>query len=104
MEDNRPPYWSYAANQRFESVEPTKTCNPNLVHRVSNQPHSIRPITTSASSSSYALSSHTNDREVKRKKRVATYKAYAMEGKIKASLRNSFRWVKNKYSAIVHGC
>ncbi|GAB2217817.1 hypothetical protein Droror1_Dr00001029 [Drosera rotundifolia] len=43
------------------------------------------------------------DRELKRKKRVASCRAYAAEGKVKASLRNGFRWVKNKYSQITHG-
>ncbi|MQM00155.1 hypothetical protein Taro_032886 [Colocasia esculenta] len=32
------------------------------------------------------------DPELQRKKRVAGYKVYAMEGKMKGSLRKSFRW------------
>ncbi|KAJ0092327.1 hypothetical protein Patl1_24940 [Pistacia atlantica] len=44
-----------------------------------------------------------NDAEVKRQKRVVKYKAYAVEGQVKASLRNGFRWVKNKYCELVHG-
>lgn len=40
-----------------------------------------------------------NDPELQRKKRVVSYKAYAMEGKMKGSLRKSFRWIKD----VVHG-
>ncbi|XP_057471960.1 uncharacterized protein LOC130760599 [Actinidia eriantha] len=112
MGNGRTANWSYTADQRFElPVTVIKTCN--TIPTCSNQfcripaeaPRSSRPITKPMSSSSYVLPLwQTSDREVKRKKRVAAYKAYAVEGKVKASLRNSFRWVKNKYSAIVHGC
>lgn len=40
-----------------------------------------------------------SDPEMKRKKRVAGYKVYAVEGKVKGSLRKSFRWIKD----IVYG-
>lgn len=40
-----------------------------------------------------------SDPELQRKKRVASYKAYAVEGKMKGSLRKSFRWIKD----VVHG-
>ncbi|XP_022759676.1 uncharacterized protein LOC111306041 [Durio zibethinus] len=43
------------------------------------------------------------DPEMKRKKRIAKYKVYTVEGKVKASLRKGFRWIKNKCSQIVHG-
>ncbi|GAA0170676.1 hypothetical protein LIER_41000 [Lithospermum erythrorhizon] len=39
-----------------------------------------------------------NDPEAKRRKRVASYNKYAMEDKLKSSLRNSFKWIKNKLS------
>ncbi|KAL3753011.1 hypothetical protein ACJRO7_000411 [Eucalyptus globulus] len=54
----------------------------------------------SSSSWSWGLS----DAESKRRKRVVRYKAYGAEGKIKASIRGSLRWIKNKYSELVHGC
>ncbi|KAF7146625.1 hypothetical protein RHSIM_Rhsim04G0232400 [Rhododendron simsii] len=107
MEENRPAYWSYTADKRFEPVKAIKTHNPSLVYRIPEPPRtSSRAIATAPmSSSTYALSTwRASDREIKRKKRVATYKAYAMEGKVKASIRSSFRWVKNKYSSLVHGC
>ncbi|KAJ1424529.1 hypothetical protein SESBI_11724 [Sesbania bispinosa] len=44
-----------------------------------------------------------NDPELQRKKRVAGYKIYAAEGKMKGSLRKSFRWIKNTYTQAVYG-
>ena len=37
-----------------------------------------------------------SDLEIKRRKRIALYKPYGVEGKMKASLRGGFRWVKNR--------
>ncbi|GAB2219546.1 hypothetical protein Droror1_Dr00007183 [Drosera rotundifolia] len=37
-----------------------------------------------------------SDPELQRKKRVASYKVYAVEGKMKGSFRKSFRWLKDR--------
>ncbi|CAN6441579.1 unnamed protein product [Victoria cruziana] len=44
-----------------------------------------------------------NDPELQRKKRVASYKVYSVEGKVKGSLRKSFRWLKDRYTQIMYG-
>ncbi|KAF7843531.1 uncharacterized protein G2W53_000436 [Senna tora] len=44
-----------------------------------------------------------NDPEMQRKKRVASYRVYDMEGKMKGSLRKSFRWIKNTYTHVIYG-
>ncbi|XP_071726946.1 uncharacterized protein [Rutidosis leptorrhynchoides] len=44
-----------------------------------------------------------NDPEFQRKKRVASYKVYSVEGKVKGSFRKSFKWLKNKYTNAVYG-
>ena len=44
-----------------------------------------------------------SDAELQRKKRVASYKVYGVQGKLKASFRNSFRWIKNTCSHLVNG-
>ncbi|KAL5755661.1 hypothetical protein ACOSP7_020059 [Xanthoceras sorbifolium] len=44
-----------------------------------------------------------NDPEVQRKTRVASYKVYAVEGKMKGSFRKSFKWIKNTYTQMIHG-
>ncbi|KAJ1402406.1 hypothetical protein SESBI_28098 [Sesbania bispinosa] len=43
------------------------------------------------------------DPQAKRRKRIARYKVYAVEGKVKATLRNGIRWIKHTCSRIVHG-
>ncbi|KAI4310720.1 hypothetical protein MLD38_035675 [Melastoma candidum] len=43
-------------------------------------------------------SESTGNPELKRRRRVASYNMYAVEGKFKSSLRNSFKWIKNKFS------
>nr|XP_004495923.1 uncharacterized protein LOC101510036 [Cicer arietinum] len=41
--------------------------------------------------------------QTKRRKRIARYKVYAVEGKVKATLRSGIRWIKHTCSRIVHG-
>eukprot|EP00262_Sarcandra_glabra_P019557 TRINITY_DN7408_c0_g2_i1.p1 TRINITY_DN7408_c0_g2~~TRINITY_DN7408_c0_g2_i1.p1 ORF type:complete len:116 (-),score=37.10 TRINITY_DN7408_c0_g2_i1:223-570(-) len=55
--------------------------------------------TSVGSSSSWSF----NDPELQRKKRVAGYKVYAVEGKMKGSLRKSFRRFKDKYTQMLYG-
>ncbi|KAM3380067.1 hypothetical protein P3S68_005640 [Capsicum galapagoense] len=54
-------------------------------------------------SSSSSRSWSFNDPELQRKKRVLAYKSYAVEGKMKGTLRKSFRWIKNTCNQVVHG-
>ncbi|XP_020570787.1 uncharacterized protein LOC110017950 [Phalaenopsis equestris] len=58
---------------------------------------------TKGKSFSALKSSWLNDPEVQRKKRVAGYKVYSVEGKVKGSFRKSFRWIKNRYADVVYG-
>ncbi|KAB2077331.1 hypothetical protein ES319_A06G093700v1 [Gossypium barbadense] len=55
--------------------------------------------TSASSSKSWSFA----DPEFQRKKRVASYKMYSVEGKVKGSLRRSFRWLKVKYTQVVYG-
>jgi hypothetical protein len=41
------------------------------------------------------------DPEAKRRRRVARYKAYAVEASVKASLRKGFRWIKDRCTGLV---
>jgi len=43
------------------------------------------------------------DPDLERKRRVASYKAYAVEGKVKGSFRKSFKWIKDRYLHLVNG-
>nr|KJB74840.1 hypothetical protein B456_012G010400 [Gossypium raimondii] len=71
------------------------------------QPNQLgKEIKMKKSKSSFGSSSKTwsfNDPELQRKKRVASYKVYAVEGKMKGSLRKSFRWIKDTYIQAVYG-
>ncbi|KAF8388792.1 hypothetical protein HHK36_025472 [Tetracentron sinense] len=58
-----------------------------------------RKSTNGSSSKSWIF----NDPEFQRKKRVASYKVYAVEGKMKGSLRKGFRWLKDRYTQVVYG-
>ena len=54
-------------------------------------------------SNSYSFNGPTqngNDAEFKRKKRIKAYNGFTVEGKLKSSVRNSFKWIKNKFNDI----
>lgn len=55
--------------------------------------------TNGSTSKSWSFS----DPELQRKKRVASYKVYSVEGKLKGSLRKSFKWIKDRCNRVVHG-
>ncbi|KAF5745528.1 hypothetical protein HS088_TW07G01119 [Tripterygium wilfordii] len=59
--------------------------------------------TFGSSSSSSAKAWSLSDPELQRKKRVAGYKIYGVEGKMKGSFRKSFRWIKDTYTQVVYG-
>ncbi|CDP11432.1 unnamed protein product [Coffea canephora] len=44
-----------------------------------------------------------NDPELKRKKRIAAYNMFTTEGKLKATVRESFKWIKTKLSDVRYG-
>ncbi|KAJ1442825.1 hypothetical protein SESBI_00706 [Sesbania bispinosa] len=57
----------------------------------------------SISRSSISKSWSFADPELQRRKRVASYKMYSVEGKVKGSFRKSFRWLKDRYWQVVYG-
>ncbi|KAL2894420.1 Chorismate synthase [Bienertia sinuspersici] len=50
---------------------------------------------TSKSSTGFSTN---NDPESKRKRRVASYNMFTVEGKLKSSMKSSFKWIKNKFA------
>ncbi|XP_015889266.1 uncharacterized protein LOC107424085 [Ziziphus jujuba] len=92
MQDLRCYSASYAS-----SVHPTQTQTQT---QIGNDSKLKKGKSTNGSiSKSWSL----GDPELQRKKRVASYKVYAMEGKVKGSLRKSFRWLKERCSRVVYG-
>ncbi|KAI9162256.1 hypothetical protein LWI28_025478 [Acer negundo] len=69
-------------------------------HRQNNSKKSkISTFGKSTSTKSWSF----NDPELQRKSRVASYKVYAVEGKMKGSLRKSFKWIKNTCTQMING-
>lgn len=89
MQDLRCYSASYAT-----SVHPTQT---------QAQPHEAKFKKGKSTNGSVSKTWSFNDPELQRKKRVASYKVYAVEGKVKGSLRKSFRWLKERCTRVVYG-
>lgn len=47
---------------------------------------------------SYSFNGPVDNPEDKRRRRVAEYNMYGVEGKLKSSLKTSFKWIKNKFT------
>lgn len=88
MQDLRCYSASYAS-----SVHPTQTQMPNDTKFKKGKS------TNASTSKSWSFS----DPELQRKKRVASYKVYSVEGKLKGSLRKSFKWLKDRCNRVVYG-
>ncbi|KMT04867.1 hypothetical protein BVRB_7g170350 [Beta vulgaris subsp. vulgaris] len=110
MQDLRSYSTSYASN--YMQVHPQPSTKDLKGNNNSNQKKNRglgSTNTSSSSSCSYNNSSSStkswslSDPELQRKKRVASYKVYAVEGKMKGSFRKSFRWIKNTCSQAVYG-
>lgn len=87
----------YSASYTY-SVHPTETqARPNNNNDVKLK----KGKSTNGCSSSRSWSF--TDPELQRKKRVASYKAYTLEGKVKGSLKKSFRWLKGRCTKLIYG-
>ncbi|KAL8458606.1 hypothetical protein ACS0TY_036210 [Phlomoides rotata] len=67
-----------------------------------NVDHNIKEVRIKKVNSSKILGINV-DPELQRKKRVAGYKAYDVESKMKGSVKGSFRWIKDTCNQIIHG-
>ncbi|GMH12377.1 hypothetical protein Nepgr_014218 [Nepenthes gracilis] len=63
----------------------------------------IKKTTTTSGSSSSSKVWCFSDPEFQRKKRIAGYRVYSAEGKVKGSFRKSFKWLKDRYTRMVYG-
>ncbi|XP_057477273.1 uncharacterized protein LOC130764979 [Actinidia eriantha] len=89
---------SYSVNSYPSSYAPP----PQQTQMVSVKDLKLKKAkSTSGSSSNFNWG--LNDPEFQRKRRVASYKVYSVEGKVKGSFRKSFRWIKNRYTQVVYG-
>ncbi|XP_068663073.1 uncharacterized protein [Aristolochia californica] len=108
----RSAFGAQTADRKFE-IASGKTFSTNQIvtgkNFASNQAY-VSSSTRSSDTASHRVKLKTsskgwsfNDPEMKRRKRVAAYKVYSMEGKMKASFRKGIRWIKVKCSDLVHG-
>ncbi|KAF6177108.1 hypothetical protein GIB67_005096 [Kingdonia uniflora] len=89
---------------RIRTQDPPQIQQTPQVSRPRKKKKTPSSSSLSASSSSSKFKSWSlNDPEMKRRKRVAKYKIYAVEGKVKSTFSRGLRWIKNKCSEIVHG-
>jgi hypothetical protein len=82
------------AMQRRNTIQYPGTTSPESSYNWKGQ------IKNKKSTPSWSLYS---DPEMKRKKRVATYKVFTVEGKVKQTVRSGCRWLKAKYIEMRYG-
>ncbi|GJT40114.1 hypothetical protein Tco_0939979 [Tanacetum coccineum] len=68
-----------------------------------NSMKDLRSYTTSRNMKKSASKNWMSDPEVQRKKRVAGYKVYGMESKMKGSFKKSLGWIRHTYTQLVYG-
>ncbi|KAG4970189.1 hypothetical protein JHK85_036610 [Glycine max] len=85
MQDLRCYSASYASSVHPTTTQQTQMGNNDAKFKKGKS-------TNGSTSKSWSFS----DPELQRKKRVASYKVYAVEGKLKGSLRKSFKWFKDR--------
>lgn len=95
----KPPNHSRSQSVSYDSSYAYGPPQPNQIVPVKDLKLKKAKSTSASGSKSWGLS----DPEFQRKKRVASYKVYSVEGKVKGSLRKSFRWIKNRYTQVVNG-
>ncbi|KAG6772580.1 hypothetical protein POTOM_023996 [Populus tomentosa] len=97
----RPPTSSYELRSYSTSYAQTQVANGsyNTNNFGNNRDFKVKKgkgYTGSSSSKSWSF----DDPEFQRKKRVASYKMYSVEGKVKGTFRKSFRWIKDRLLSI----
>ncbi|XP_021904436.1 uncharacterized protein LOC110819513 [Carica papaya] len=98
---------SYGGDRRMEIVSGKSfSMSSNQIYASRNNSPERPPVPPRATRSSQGASKPPwgfSDPEMKRKKRIAKYKVYTVEGKVKDSIKKGLRWIKNKCSQIVRG-
>merc|ERR1712137_81107 len=99
MEEIR--YRSYGAGRKLEIVT-VRNLSENKMYLSRSYPspiryHSVKP----RRKTSPTVKKWWDNPEMKRRRRVAKYKLYSAEGKVKSSLKKGFCWIKRKCIMIV---
>ncbi|KAL1558320.1 hypothetical protein AAHA92_08803 [Salvia divinorum] len=104
-ESGRPSFRSGGGERRLEIVSGrgNYSYNGNQIYQPPSFHHESPPVRIDATQVAAAKPWGFGGPRMKRRKRIAKYKVYTVEGRVKASLRNGLRWIKNKCSHIIHG-
>ncbi|CAL5327896.1 unnamed protein product [Camellia sinensis] len=97
--------YSYSTCHTSESVAHKKMkmkMGKELIKIKKGKNASVVESSSSSSTTSKSWSKNINS-ELQRKKRIARYKVYSVEGKMKGSLRKSFRWIKDTCTHVIYG-
>ncbi|KAK9673292.1 hypothetical protein RND81_12G158200 [Saponaria officinalis] len=100
--------YGYGGDRRVELYDINQTTRVDQMYvarsRAHCPPSGLRKAPQQQSSSMvHSVKAWYNNPEQKRKRRVAKYKIYSIEGKMKASFKKGFRWFKRKCSRVLHG-
>nr|XP_043611521.1 uncharacterized protein LOC122583157 [Erigeron canadensis] len=98
MNYTRPSNFQYHQNDRRLEIVSGKG---NQVYATGGVKSPNYPARTSTSSSKPW--GGFSDPESKRRKRIAKYKVYTIEGRVKDSFRKGIHWIKSKCSDFIHG-
>ncbi|KAJ6361669.1 hypothetical protein OIU78_002156 [Salix suchowensis] len=88
---------SYSTSYAQTQMANGNYSNSNFANNRDFKAKKGKDYTGSSSSKSWSF----DDPEFQRKKRVASYKMYSVEGKVKGTFRKSFRWIKDSADIIV---
>ncbi|XP_047964839.1 uncharacterized protein LOC125209276 [Salvia hispanica] len=106
-ESGRPSFRSGGGERRLEIVSGRGYYSSynlaNQIYPPTSFPHDSPPVRIDATPPPPAKPWGFGGPRMNRRKRIARYKVYTVEGRVKASLRNGLRWIKNKCSHIIHG-
>jgi Domain of unknown function (DUF3511) len=71
--------------------------------RAPSKDSKLKKAKSAIGSSSFKTGWNLSEPELQRKKRIMGYRVYDMEGKMKGSIRKSFKWIKDKCNRVVYG-
>ncbi|KAH7295941.1 hypothetical protein KP509_26G000600 [Ceratopteris richardii] len=87
-------YWNGGAGP---SGQPQLQVVPYSAYHGADNFHTGNPSQPSRSKTLSSWNSVVADPDIRRRGRIASYKRYTVEGRIKLAFSRSMRWVKNKY-------
>ena len=103
MEEVRPSYRGDGRNPEIiDEANMLKYVNKVYFGR-SHPSFDQKQVDKKRNKSSMSIKSWWNEPKMKTKRRLTMYKMYAIEGKLKDSLKKGHLWIKKKYHKLVHG-